>query len=225
MARLGKRNKWALNGELPRVFEPTLKAEGSETYELRGLWHESAFGNDNPITVELGCGKGVFLLELARRYPERNFIGVDMKGHRFWTGAQQAHDEGLTNLAFLRLPVEMIERVFAPGELDEFWLTFSDPQPKDFRDTKRITSPIFMARYLNASRPGSLVHIKTDSELIYRRAKQSWQDKLLVDSTDVHGELLGRIDEEFRPILEFQSPYEQRWVKEGRNIYYLRFPL
>jgi tRNA (guanine-N7-)-methyltransferase len=225
MARLGKRKKWELNGELPRVFEPILKAENSDHSELRGHWHGQVFGNKNPITIELGCGKGVFLLELARRYPDRNFVGVDLKGHRFWTGAQQAHDEGLTNVAFVRMPVEMIERVFAPGELAEFWLTFSDPQPKDFRDTKRITSPIFMARYLNASGPGSLVHIKTDSHLIYRRAKQSWQDKLLVDSADVHGELLDRIDEDFRPILEFKSPYEQRWIREGRNIYYLRFPL
>ncbi len=225
MARLGKRKKWELNVGLPRVFEPTLKAEESGNHDLRGHWHERVFENDRPITVELGCGKGLFLLELARRYPERNFVGVDLKGHRFWTGAQQAHDEGLTNAAFLRLPVEMIDRVFAPGELSEFWLTFSDPQPKDFRDTKRITSPIFMARYLKTSREGGLVHIKTDSALIYRRAKQAWQDKLLEDSTDVHGELLGRVDEEFRPVLEFQSPYEKRWVKEGRNIYYLRFPL
>lgn len=225
MARLGKRKKWELNEDLPRVFEPTLKAEGTGNYDLRGLWHERVFENDRPITIELGCGKGLFLLELARRYPERNFVGVDLKGHRFWTGAQQAHEEGLTNVAFLRLPVEMIERVFAPGELSEFWLTFSDPQPKDFRDTKRITSPIFMARYLRTSQEGGLVHIKTDSALIYRRAKQAWKDKLLEDSTDVHGELLSRVDEEFRAVLEFQSPYEKRWVREGRNIYYLRFPL
>ncbi|MBL4771176.1 MAG: tRNA (guanosine(46)-N7)-methyltransferase TrmB [Planctomycetes bacterium] len=225
MSRLGKRKKWELNTSMPRVFEPILKAEESGDYEMKGHWHERVFDNDRPITIELGCGKGLFLLELARRYPERNFVGVDLKGHRFFTGAQQAEDEGLTNIAFLRLPVEMIERVFAPGELSEFWLTFSDPQPKDFRDTKRITSPIFMARYLNTSREGCVVHIKTDSALIYRRAKQSWQDKLTVDSTDVHGELLGRIDEEFRPVLEFQSPYEKRWVKEGRTIYYLRFPL
>ncbi|MDF1836623.1 MAG: tRNA (guanosine(46)-N7)-methyltransferase TrmB, partial [Planctomycetota bacterium] len=163
--------------------------------------------------------------ELARRYPDRNFVGVDLKGHRFWTGAQQAHDEGLDNVAFLRLPVELIERVFAPGELAEFWLTFSDPQPKDTRDTKRITSPIFMERYLRVSQPGCLVHIKTDSALIYERAKESWQDKIQEDSTDVHGELLERTLGEFREVLEFKSPYEQRWVREGRNIYYLRFPL
>ncbi|MCP5020324.1 MAG: tRNA (guanosine(46)-N7)-methyltransferase TrmB [bacterium] len=207
------------------MFEPTLKVEGQENYDLRGHWHGRVFENNQPITIELGCGKGLFLLELARRYSKRNFIGVDLKGHRFWTGAQQAHDEGLANVAFLRLPVEMIERVFAPGELSEFWLTFSDPQPKDFRDTKRITSPIFMARYLRTSREGGLVHIKTDSALIYRRAKQAWQDKLLEDSTDVHGELVNRVDENFRTLLEFQSPYEKRWVREGRKIYYLRFPL
>ncbi|MCA9000367.1 MAG: tRNA (guanosine(46)-N7)-methyltransferase TrmB [Planctomycetes bacterium] len=225
MARLNKRKKWELNGELPRVFEPPLRVEEAGHSGLRGRWHADVFGNERPITIEIGCGKGLFILELARRYPERNFIGVDLKGHRFYTGAQKAHDEGLENLAFVRMSAETIERVFAPGELSEFWLTFSDPQPKDFRDTKRITSPIFMARYASVSKPGALVHIKTDSNLIYRRAMHSWGDRMLVESQDVHGELLDRMDEEFREILAFQSPYEQRWVREGRTIYYLRFPL
>ena len=114
----------------------------------KGQWAQAVFGNDHPITLELGCGKGEYTVGLARRHPERNFIGVDIKGHRFWRGAKdEPEEEGLGNVAFLRTKIEFVQNFFAAGEVSEIWLTFSDPQPKDEKGTKRITSEIFLRRY------------------------------------------------------------------------------
>ncbi|MEZ6020686.1 MAG: tRNA (guanosine(46)-N7)-methyltransferase TrmB [Planctomycetota bacterium] len=187
MSRLAKQAKWRLNAVNARVYEPGLMIPGDTVFEHRGAWHERVFGNDKPITVELGCGKGTFAVELARRFPERNIVGVDVKGHRFFTGVQMADELGLDNLAFLRISVQEIERAFAPGEVDEIWLTFSDPQPKDGRGTKRITSGRFFERYRRVGRPGARAHIKTDSPLVYSLALEELGPDFLMQSDDVHG--------------------------------------
>ncbi len=222
----GKLVKWLENRTFERVFEPSLQAavEGVE-FVHKGKWREDVFGNDHPIVLELGCGKGEYTVGQARKYPEKNFVGVDIKGHRFWRGAKTANQEELKNVAFLRTRIEFIDRFFAPGEVDEVWITFSDPQPKDEKGTKRITSSIFIERYKKFLKPGSLVHVKSDSPLLYELSKESYLEAgydILVDSQDVYGELVHRVDPELRELLEIRTFYEQMWLEEGRKIHYMQ---
>lgn len=223
--RLGKQDKWRLNQSLERVFEPPLREVLEGKRFLGGTWHGEVFGNDHPITLELGCGQGHYTVELARRHPDRNFVGIDLKGHRFWTGADLARKEGLTNVAFLRAKIEFIESYFDAEEVSEFWLTFSDPQPRDGKGTKRITSRVYLDRYRRIARPGSLVHIKTDSPLVYRRGLAECGGEVLHSSDDVYGDLVHRVDEATRSVLEIRTKYEQRWIDEGRQIHYICFRL
>ena len=222
----GKLVKWLENRTFERVFEPPLEkaVEGVE-FEHKGRWREDVFGNDHPIVLELGCGKGEYTVGQGRKYPEKNFVGIDIKGHRFWRGAKTANQEGLKNVAFLRTRIEFIDRFFAPGEVDEVWITFSDPQPKDEKGTKRITSSIFIERYKKFLKPGSIVHVKSDSPLLYELSKESYLEAgydILVDSQDVYGELVNRVDPELRELLEIKTFYEQMWLEEGRKIHYIQ---
>jgi tRNA (guanine-N7-)-methyltransferase len=140
-----KLRKWAENATFNHVFEPDLKeAVRGVDADVKGEWAKEVFLNDNPITLELGCGKGEYTVGLAKQYPNRNFIGVDIKGHRFWRGAKTAKEESIPNVAFLRTKIEFIDRYFDKDEVSEIWLTFSDPQPKDEKGTKRITSPVYI---------------------------------------------------------------------------------
>jgi tRNA (guanine-N7-)-methyltransferase len=222
----GKLVKWLENRTFDRVFEPPLEeaVEGKE-FVHKGQWRENVFQNDHPIVLELGCGKGEYTVGQARKYPHKNFVGVDIKGHRFWRGAKTANEESLANAAFLRTRIEFIDRFFAPNEVDEVWITFSDPQPKDEKGTKRITSSIFIERYKKFLKPGSLVHVKSDSPLLYALSKESYLEAgydILVDSQDVYGELVHRVDDELRALLEIRTFYEQMWLEEGRKIHYMQ---
>ena len=169
-----KLRKWKENAGFSHVFEPDIKSIVDGAGLNRGEWARSIFGNEHPITLELGCGKGEYTVGLARRHPERNFIGVDIKGHRFWRGAKTSVEEGLNNVAFLRTKIEFVHHFFAPGEVDEIWLTFSDPQPKDEKGTKRITSEVFLERYRRFMVPGGIIHVKSDSPLLYALSKEGW---------------------------------------------------
>ncbi|MEZ6014803.1 MAG: tRNA (guanosine(46)-N7)-methyltransferase TrmB [Planctomycetota bacterium] len=223
-----KRLKWARNQALPMVFQPPVRGLVDGDEFMRGAWHSEVFGNSRPITLELGCGEGTYAVELARKYPERNFVGVDIKGHRFWRGAQTAHDAGLTNVAFLRARVEFLDRCFGPDEVDELWLTFSDPRPKDERGTKRITSPLYFAFYQCFVREGGRAHVKSDSELLFETTRAGLAAEgyaLPLESRDVHGELVTRCDPERAELLRVVTPYERRWIREGRAIHYLEVVL
>ncbi len=222
----GKLKKWNENKTFSHVYEPSLQEiiDGKEF--MKGEWHKDVFGNDRPITLELGCGKGEYSVALARKYPERNFIGVDIKGHRFWRGAKTSHEEGLPNVAFLRTRIEFIAQFFQPNEVDEIWLTFSDPQPKDDKGTKRLTSPKFIDRYKKFVKPGGLIHVKTDSPLLYeytREALAKEKYEVLIDSNDVHGKLVHEVDADLAEILSIRTHYEQIWSAKGRSINYIRF--
>lgn len=220
-----KRLKWEKNQALARVFEPPVREIVAGRTFMRGTWHGEVFGNDRPITLELGCGKGAYTMALARRYPERNFIGVDIKGHRFWTGAQAAHDEGLENVAFLRTKIEFIERTFADREISQIWVTFCEPQLQDSRGTKRLTSPLFFARYRRLLVPGSLVHIKSDSPGLYEKTLAELRERnyeVLVHSDDVHGQLVHGAERELAELLSVRTDYESRWIEEGRRIHYIQ---
>ena len=161
-----KLSKFADMKEYPHVFECPLYYKNEQPpFALRGRWREDFFHNANPIVLELGCGKGEYTVGLAERYPERNFIGVDIKGARMWSGATEALEKGLTNVAFLRTSIEGIDKFFAAGEVEQIWITFPDPQMKKY--TKRLTSTPFLLRYSRILVPDGIIHLKTDSPFLY----------------------------------------------------------
>jgi tRNA (guanine-N7-)-methyltransferase len=221
-----KLRKWKENADFNHVFEPDLQeAVKGLDGEMKGKWASEVFKNDNPITLELGCGKGEYTVGLARMNPDRNFVGVDIKGHRFWRGAKTAKEESLPNVAFLRTRLEFIERYFEKDEVSEVWLTFSDPQPKDEKGSKRITSPMYIERYKKILKPGSIINVKTDSVLLYDLSKEGYQEKgyeILLDSQDVYGELVERVEEDLKNALEIKTFYEKRWLSEGKKIHFLQ---
>ena len=161
----GKLAKFADMASYPHVFEYPYSAVENVPFDMKGHWHERFFKNNHPIVLELGCGRGEYTVGLGKMFPDKNFIGVDIKGARMWTGATDSLREGMTNVAFLRTNIEIIERFFAPGEVSEIWLTFSDPQMK--KATKRLTSTYFMERYRKFLKDEGIVHLKTDSNFMY----------------------------------------------------------
>ena len=200
---------------------------------MRGHWREQYFHNDNPIVLELGCGKGEYTVGLARVYPNINFIGVDIKGARIYTGAKQALEEGLDNVAFLRTSIEIIDRFFSEDEVQEIWLTFSDPQMKNVH--KRLTSTFFMNRYRRFLIDGGIVHLKTDSNFLFIYTTYMVnvnQLPVLFRTEDLYGNELseGRVaenqmDEKTREILGIHTYYENQWIERGLNIKYMKFQL
>jgi tRNA (guanine-N7-)-methyltransferase len=187
---------------------------------MRGNWGKEFFKNDNPIVIELGCGRGEYTVGLARRYPDKNFIGVDIKGARMWTGATEALREGLTNVGFLRTNIEIIDHFFAQGEVCEIWLTFPDPQMKKY--TKRLTSSLFLERYRNILASDGIVHLKCDSNFMFTYTRYVTEvNKLPVLSCieDIYAQ--ENIDE----ILTIKTYYEQQWLSRGITIKYISFRL
>ena len=187
---------------------------------MRGAWNERFFKNDHPIVLELGCGRGEYTVGLGRLFPGKNFIGVDIKGARMWSGAKESAETGMTNVAFLRTNIEIIDRFFAPGEVSEIWLTFSDPQMK--KATKRLTSTYFMERYRRFLVDNGLIHLKTDSNFMFTYTRYMVEHNHLpveVLTDDLYHS--GLADE----ILSIRTYYEQQWLDRGLNIKYLRFRL
>lgn len=218
----GKLEKFAQMDEFENVFQVPFSVVEHVEFDLRGHWHESYFGNNNPITLELGCGKGEYTVQLARMYPDRNFIGVDIKGARMWTGARQALEENLTNVAFLRTNIEIIDRFFAEGEVAEIWLTFSDPQMK--KATKRLTSTAFLERYRRFLVDEGVVNVKTDSNFLttytYALIKEN-RLPLEVCSKDIYSDP----DDLAKEVTGIRTYYEQMWLDRGITIKYMRFRL
>lgn len=220
----GKLEKFADMARYDNVFQYPYSAMEQAEFDMRGRWHELYFHNDNPIVLELGCGKGEYTVELAKLYPDMNFIGVDIKGARMWTGATQAIREGLKNVAFLRTNIEIIDRFFAPGEVHEIWLTFSDPQMKTPR--KRLTSTFFMERYRRFLTDGGTVHLKTDSNFLFTYTTYMVERNrlpLLFRTEDLYH--TDGIDDATRKILSIQTYYEAMWMERGLNIRYMKFRL
>ena len=215
------------------VFQYPYGVISEVPFEMRRHWREQYFHNDNPIVLELGCGKGEYTVGLARVYPNINFIGVDIKGARIYTGAKQALEEGLENVAFLRTSIEIIDRFFSEDEVQEIWLTFSDPQMKNVH--KRLTSTFFMNRYRRFLIDGGLVHLKTDSNFLFTYTTYMVDvNKLpvLFRTEDLYGNELseGRVaenqmDEKTREILGIHTYYENQWIERGLNIKYMKFQL
>ncbi|EJX10326.1 tRNA (guanine-N(7)-)-methyltransferase [gut metagenome] len=221
-----KLSKFADMASYPHVFEAPFSALEEANFQLKGNWHKDFFHNDNPIVLELGCGRGEYTVGLGQLYPEKNFIGVDIKGARMWTGATESLQAGMKNVAFLRTHIEFIERFFAPGEVAEIWLTFSDPQMK--KVTKRLTSTFFLERYRKFMQDNGLIHLKTDSNFLFTYTNYMVEaNQLPVDfkTSDLYHTLEAEKDEEVKKILGIQTYYEQQWLSRGLSIKYLKFHL
>ena len=219
----GKLAKFAEMETFKNVFQYPFSVISDVPFAMKGHWREQYFHNDHPIVLELGCGKGEYAVGLAKLFPEMNFIGVDIKGARMWTGAKLALEEGLTNVAFLRTSIEIIDRFFSTDEMQEIWLTFSDPQMKNPR--KRLTSTYFMERYRHFLTDGGLIHLKTDSPFLYTYTRLMAQHNGLPieAATDDLYNLSYEVDE---PALRtIRTYYEQMWLDRGFTIKYLRLRL
>lgn len=220
---MGK-NKLAKFAEMEtftNVFQVTASEIGSEKQQaLQGNWGTNVFKNNHPIVLELGCGKGEYTIALAQLYPEKNFIGVDIKGARLWKGAKQALDLQLPNAVFLRTNIEMIDSFFAANEVSEIWLTFPDPQMK--KASKRLTSTYFMSRYQHFMRTDGLVHLKTDSNFMFTYTTEMVKANdypVLVCTNDLY-------NSDFADkILSIKTYYEQQWLSRGLSIKYIQFKL
>lgn len=192
-------------------------------FELRGRWRELYFHRPGPIVLELGCGHGEYTVGLARRFPESNFIGVDIKGARMWIGATEARDTGLSNVAFLRTGISEIAHFFAPGEVDEIWITFADPQMK--KASKRLTSTVFMQLYRQILKPDGVINLKTDSRFLYTytslMARESGLEVLLA-TDDLYSAVLPA---GLATLTEIQTYYERTWLGRGKTIKFLSFRL
>ncbi len=195
----------------------------SEEKQMKGNWAEKHFGNKNPIVLELACGMGHYTIALARKYPNKNFIGIDIKGARIWNGATIAINEKLDNAAFLRIKIEQIEEFFDTSEVDEIWITFPDPFLKKSRANNRLTSPRFIARYRNIVKEGAIIQLKTDSPELYEYTDEILRADsnidILYQNPDIYNKPLD-FDE-----LEIKTYYEKKHLKNGRKITYTRFVL
>ncbi len=223
-----KREHFAEMKTFTFVFEPESEEMMRDNHPLKGRWNQDVFENPNPISIELGCGKGEYTLALARMYPDRNFIGIDIKGARLWRGCRTAHEEGLTNVAFLRVKIEFVHHFFGPDEVEQIWLTFSDPQPKDRKGTKRINSHHFMGRYSRFLNANGEIHVKTDSPLLYEttlRTVREGNHEIIEQTDNLYGPDFENFDEDQRTILHVKTFYEEKFLKLHQPIHYVRFKL
>jgi len=217
---MGK-NKLAKFGDMagyPHVFQYPFAAIQEKGFEMKGRWNECFFKNNNPIVLELGCGKGEYTVGLGKLFPDKNFIGVDIKGARMWSGAKESLEAGMTNVAFLRTNIELIAHFFAAGEVAEIWITFPDPQMK--KVNKRLTSTNLMTMYRQILAKDGIIHLKTDSNFMYTYTAEMVKANkypVLVETDDLYHS--GLADD----ILSIKTYYEQQWLDRGLNIKYIKF--
>lgn len=216
-----KLRKFAEMEEFPRVLQVPFGKLREEGFALKGRWHEEFFSNTNPIVLELGCGRGEYTVGLAREFPDRNFIGIDIKGARMWAGAKEAHLAGMENVGFLRTNIELLDEFFAPGEVAEIWITFPDPQMKKVR--KRLTATNFLEMYRRILLPDGIINLKTDSPFLFEYTSR------LVDLNNLP--IIKKTDnlyanpEGVDRILDIRTHYEKQWLSRGLTIKYLAFML
>jgi|TARA_R110000751_G_scaffold29793_6_gene76755 tRNA (guanine-N7-)-methyltransferase len=223
---VGSKNKlkrFRENETFDNVFQPKREDLVDSEYELKGNWNANVFKNDNPLVLELGCGRGEYSVELARKFPKKNFIGIDIKGARFWRGAKTAIEDNIPNVAFIRTQIELVDFVFAKNEVDEIWITFPDPQIKYKRTKHRMTNSEFLKRYKTILKPDGVVNLKTDSEFM-------------------HGYTLGLLHGEGHEVLyanhnvykqegspeevtSIQTYYESQYLEQNKPITYIRFKI
>ena len=217
-----KLRRFRENLTFPCFIQPAFEEAFGRDHPLKGHWHRDFFRNDRPIVLELGCGKGEYTVALAERDPQRNFIGIDIKGARMWRGAKTVTERGMANAGFLRTRIEFIESFFAPGEVAEIWITFPDPQLKTRRAKKRLTSPLFLGRYARLLAPDGLIRLKTDSQHLYAYTREVIRHFSLpchAACDDIYGS--GFADE----VLSVKTAYERQFLERGLPITYTSFSL
>lgn len=228
MSGKGKLQKWAEMKTFGNVAEPELEEVLRTDYKLKGKWSTSIFKNDHPIVLELGCGKGEYSVGMGAHFPMKNFIGVDIKGNRIWRGAKTAFENNMTNVYFLRTRIDHIDSCFDLNEVDEIWITFPDPQPKDSLERKRLTSPMFIDRYRKFLKPNGIIHLKTDHEGFFRYTLEEIERcgfTLLESTFDLYGEVIEKLDPKTQEILSIKTYYEKLFSEKGHSIHYLKFQL
>lgn len=208
------------------VFEPEVAEVFRTDYKMKGKWKSDFFKNDHPLILELGCGKGEYSVGMAQKFPQRNYIGMDIKGARMWRGAKTALEENISNVAFLRTRIDFIEGCFATDEVDEIWITFPDPQPKDRQEKKRLTSPLFMKRYLQFLKKDGTIHLKTDNNFFYNYSLEEVKRhgyEILEATDDLYAEKIEDFDQTTQEILSIKTHYERLFTAKGHSIHYLKF--
>lgn len=221
---MGSKNKlkrFKENETFENVIQPAREEVLEGNFYLKGKWATDFFKNNKPIVLELGCGKGEYCIGLSNRHPAKNFLGIDIKGARFWRGAKTALEESLDNIAFLRTQIELIDLVFAENEIDEIWLTFPDPQTKYKRTKHRLTNSKFLQKYKKILKPNGLVHLKTDSEFLHGYTLgllQGQGHEVLYAHHDVY-----KNDYSPEEVVGIQTFYERQFLKEGKAITYIKF--
>lgn len=222
MGRKKKLIHFAENETFGNLFQYNFEQLRHEEFSLKSHWHDKFFGNPHPIVLELGCGKGEYTVGLAKAHPLKNFIGVDIKGARLWRGLKTCRDENIVNAAFVRSRIELIEHFFGLGEVSEIWITFPDPQPRQSRIRKRLTSPAFLNRYKMFLKSDGIIHLKTDSQLLYEYTLETIHHDghtLLYHSEDLYAE------EKNLEVKNIRTFYEQQWLQQGLSIKYVEFQL
>lgn len=213
-----KLERFAENKTFNNLFEYSFEKIKEEGFPLKGRWKQDFFKNENPIVLELGCGKGEYTVGLAREHRDINYIGVDIKGSRMWVGLCATRNEGLTNVAFLRTHIELIDNFFAENEVDEIWVTFPDPQPSKAR--KRLTGPNFLERYRKFLKQDGVVNLKTDSDLMYEFTVETAKEANYPIYYNYDNLYANNDDLEVKKIRTY---YEQIWLDKGLTIKYIRF--
>jgi tRNA (guanine-N7-)-methyltransferase len=224
---VGSKNKlkrFRENETFANVIQPTREEAVNDDLKLKGNWNKNFFKNDNPIVLELGCGKGEYSVGLAKKYPEKNFLGIDIKGARFWRGAKTALEEGMGNVGFLRTQIELIENMFAENEVDEIWITFPDPQIKYKRTKHRLTNEAFFDTYRKILKPKGIMHLKTDSEFMHGYTLGLLQG-LKLPIHFAHHDVYGIGDEAPAEVVGIQTFYESQYLEVNKKITYIRFSL
>jgi tRNA (guanine-N7-)-methyltransferase len=211
-----KLRKFAEIDTFPNVYQL------DEGKALKGKWAAQHFKNDHPVVLELACGKGEYAVSLAKMFPKKNFIGVDLKGNRIWRGARTGVDEGIANLAFLRIQIEDIVEFFGEHEVDEIWITFPDPQPQDSREKKRLTFPGFLDRYKAFLKPGGKINLKTDNDGLYLYTVEKVEELGL--KCHKKTDQLYKSDL-YDDVLSIKTHYERIYLKHDKNINYIQFSL
>ena len=222
---MGSKNKlkrFEENATFKNVVQPTRQEVETGSFAFKGKWNEH-FGNDNPIVLELGCGKGEYTVGLAQRNKDKNFVGLDIKGARLWRGAKTALEESMENVSFLRTQIELIDKIFAPDEISEIWITFPDPQIKYKRTKHRMTNEQFLEKYEMILKKGGIVHLKTDSEFMHGYTLgllHGTNREVLYANHDVY-----KNEGSPAEVLQIQTFYEKQYLEQGKPITYLKFRL
>jgi len=217
-----KLEKFAENKTFPNFFETDYQSIKNMDFRLKGNWKQEFFKNDNPIVLELGCGRGEYTVGLAEKYPEKNFIGIDKKGARMWKGCKFSIENGMKNVAFIRTQISYVPHYFDENEISEIWIIFPDPQPKRTKADKRLTSPLYLDFYKKVIHPDGFIHLKTDNESLFAYTLEVLNDfhyNVIDSKSDIYSQ------EQTDENILIETYYEKKWKAQGHKIYYVRFQL